>query len=459
MSKAAKLIIVILFLLLGISVFVVLTTLNQKQTLEKNNQALEDRAQKSEGRELKVMEEKKTVEETLQEVQTAKTKIEKDLDEANGKVGGFTKQITDLNTQLLKLTQERDELKGRFESLRKERDDLMVRLDEKPKVIYKEKEPVANPAESKNNQNQSVAAAVPAGAQGEDYWAGVLKEKASLDVQLAEVKNHLSANGVATAELKKQNSDLELELTALKNDKTDLERKMKYNEDLANNLSLELARTRNDRQSGNEQLDQLRQENEGLRSGIKSLTTAKMSLEKSIARLMEDKNTITRKLDETQNLVQSRIEEILQLKDSIDKKFKGSEAEAKQTELKPMIDDLLKMKDNIDKKYQKTQTEMKEVQLQPIIVSAAAPAVEQNVMGNEHGPSGFEGHIVSVNDPNNFVIVDLGENSGIKIGDRLNVYRDAQYIAGLEIIQVRQDICAADIKEKNDKIQAGDVVR
>ena len=57
------------------------------------------------------------------------------------------------------------------------------------------------------------------------------------------------------------------------------------------------------------------------------------------------------------------------------------------------------------------------------------------------------------------IIVNLGEDSGVKIGDKLNIYRGAEYIAGLEVIQVRKDICAADIKSKMMDIEVGDTVR
>mgnify|MGYP001616794435 FL=1 len=59
----------------------------------------------------------------------------------------------------------------------------------------------------------------------------------------------------------------------------------------------------------------------------------------------------------------------------------------------------------------------------------------------------------------NFGLRNIGEKDKLKIGDRLSVYRDNQYIAGLEVIQVRRDIAAADIRQKVGKIQAGDIVR
>ena len=71
-----------------------------------------------------------------------------------------------------------------------------------------------------------------------------------------------------------------------------------------------------------------------------------------------------------------------------------------------------------------------------------------------------QGSIISINETNNFVIVDLGqENSPVSVGNVLKVYRNSNEIATLEVIQVRRDICAADIKEKSTELKVGDVVK
>lgn len=74
-------------------------------------------------------------------------------------------------------------------------------------------------------------------------------------------------------------------------------------------------------------------------------------------------------------------------------------------------------------------------------------------------PVGVSGAVLSINDESDFVIIDLGENSSIQIGDNLSIYRDGQYIAAIEVIQVRKEVSAADIKQKTADIQRGDQVR
>ena len=71
-----------------------------------------------------------------------------------------------------------------------------------------------------------------------------------------------------------------------------------------------------------------------------------------------------------------------------------------------------------------------------------------------------EGSIISINESNNFIIADLGQaNSSVSIGNTLRVYRGSQQIATLEVIQVRREICAADIKDKTSELKVGDIVK
>ncbi len=95
-----------------------------------------------------------------------------------------------------------------------------------------------------------------------------------------------------------------------------------------------------------------------------------------------------------------------------------------------------------------------EVELPPIVVSSNGEP-----MNFKTGMAGFNGRVISINEVNNFVIVDIGENKGITLGDSLSVYRDSKYIARLEVIQVRKDISAADLKDQWSKVRIGDIIR
>jgi hypothetical protein len=74
-------------------------------------------------------------------------------------------------------------------------------------------------------------------------------------------------------------------------------------------------------------------------------------------------------------------------------------------------------------------------------------------------PSLMDGSVVSVKDEWSFVVGNLGEKQGVKIGMPMRVMRDDRKIATLRVIDVRQKICGAVIQEmdsKKDRIRVGD---
>ena len=126
-----------------------------------------------------------------------------------------------------------------------------------------------------------------------------------------------------------------------------------------------------------------------------------------------------------------------------------------QTEsvIRNKIDEIWQIKESLDQTFQGL-SYTKNVELSPIVVTS-------NTMAGSTvpGTSLLNGTVVSINDDNNFVIVDLGQKSGINLGDNLSVYRNSKYIARLEVIQVRKGISAADIKDQWSRIAIGDIVR
>jgi hypothetical protein len=230
-------------------------------------------------------------------------------------------------------------------------------------------------------------------------------------------------------ELKQKNEGLQMELDNLKHKSEGLDQEIKYKSDLVNNLSLELARTKNDKKFLTDRLTVINDENSQLRQELKGLVQTKGSLQKSIVKLTQDKNKIEKELGSTETIVQNKIDEIWQIKEGLDDTFK--KAAEKSTS-----------KDGIE--------------LPPIHVNSN---VSKGEFDQGMSDPGFSGKVVSLNEENNFIIVDIGESQGIQLGDNLSVYRDSKYIARLEVIQVRQDISAADIKDQWSKIQVGDIVR
>lgn len=440
MSRAAKSILVFLLLLLFVSVGVLTYVAFQKQESDKSKLSLEKQMDDFQQREKKYILENKDLQEKLKDVEKKKAELEERLSSFGGDMESLNKQIADL-------TSEREVLQEKIVELEKERNTLLTRVKEKPEpqIVYKymdretgapvEPPGAASPAAGKKPEEPVISKEIPAvrvseiSPDNETYWAQVIREKTSLELEVNTLKKKLDANMLELEALKKSNSDLELEIAELANTKDSIEREIKHGKDLADNLSLALARAENDKEFLNGRFAKLNDENSSLRVQIKDLTSTKIALEKSIVRLQDEKKDVERKLMETEHVIQNRIDEIWQIKDSLEKNFQMSGASSKA------------------------------VELPPIVVSGAGETSTRVASEVVLTVPGFNGNIVSVNDENNFVIVDLGQNDGIKLGDNMSVYRGAEYVAALEVIQVRKDIAAADIKNKVTTIRVGDAVR
>ncbi len=76
------------------------------------------------------------------------------------------------------------------------------------------------------------------------------------------------------------------------------------------------------------------------------------------------------------------------------------------------------------------------------------------------GPSLMDGSVLSVKEEWSFVVGNLGEKQGVKIGMPLRVMRGDEKIATLRVVDVRQRICGAVIQEMDSKkIKVGDRIQ
>jgi septal ring factor EnvC (AmiA/AmiB activator) len=478
MDKQIKQSILILGVLITLSVAFAIVFYLQKQAAENRAALLSDQVTEYETKD-------RETQKKMKGFQEESVKLRQELDKSNTDRAAAVKKseqaqgdLDKLKKDLDKVQKERGEWDTKLANFRRERDDLLKQVTDlkgRPvpekiveKIVYRDRPVTADagaagaPADAQASQGMNTAGGVaPAQAmndvfaaaagssmpksvsrENEDYWAGVIKQKAALEIELQRVKEDLNESKLQVAEFKKSNSDFEMEIGRLKNEKEAIVRKIKYGEDLADNISVELARARNEQKLSQDRSDELLSENQQLRMDIRQLTTTKVALEKSIANLSEEKNSIEKKLVETENIIQGRIDEIWQIKKDIDSRIDAPQRPAPS-----------------------------EIELAPIVVSAkknvpaAAPAAKQAAVKPAvpaPKPAAFkkaQGSVVSVNEDNNFVIVDLGERSGTKVGEAFKIYHNGVQIGAVEVIQVRQDISAADIKQKTAPFSVGDTVR
>ncbi len=419
MSKAAKQVIFILGLLLVVSAVVALSTFSQKASLEKVNLKFKDQISQGkkkisehEERYKALLGENEGLKKRAQDVLADKKRVQDDLDDISGR-------MQDIKNNIEEIMQEKDEWKSRYQEVKKERDDTITKLQEaQKKIAEKRREPAV----------VTKVAEVVVDGEGaqEDHWAGILKQKTEIMMQVVKLEEELNKSVLKIEELKKKNADLVLEVSYLNNEKEEIERKIKYGEDLADNLSIELVREKNDKKYISKRLDKIKEENLELRAHVKQLNGIKIVLEKSISRMQSEKSKVDRRLKETEMIVQDRIDEVINIKN------------------------------DIDRKLQKGIQGKQEIMLPPIVVNASTPRIEDSF---EVPVVTTAGEIISVNEENNFAIINLGNSAGAGVGDKFSVYRDGQYIGDLEIIQVRKDISAADIIQQGMPLKAGDSVK
>ena len=439
MSIAVRVSVGILGLCVVVSAAFAVMTYVQKQTLQGQNQRLHSQITDDQIKLADLTTRAKKLEDSVDQLNNKISQTQQDKVQVQGLYDDLKKKSDELQSQLTQANSDRDDWKNRVDTVGRERDALMEKLKNPPvKIVYKDRIVVKTvPASATGEDNSNLAPPVASG-QGDQYWASVLKQKAALQLKIEKAKSDLDQAALQVVALKKQNSDLELQVKQVNNEKDEIIQKIKYGQDLADNLAVDLARSRNDQKSVDDRADKLKEENLELLSQIRELTSSKLSLEKTVARLTDEKDAMQKKLVETETVIQNRIDDIWKIKSSLDKKISENSPSSS---------------------FSPSSSGSGSMELPPIIVNTLNN--QQQAPANPTSTSSkTAGSIISINESNNFVIVDLGQaNSSVRIGNPLKVYRNSNVIADLEVIQVRREICAADIKTKTSELQVGDVVK
>lgn len=453
MSQAVKQSILILVLLLVVSIAVALMTLLEKHKLQNQNKSLNTQIADFQSQQAMLTAESTKLKEKVQTLTDQLSVKEKDRSKFQTQYEDIKSRYDKLDEQVKQLTKERNELKDRSSNVETERDRLMRELQSRPekiveKIVYKDRPadqisampdmPKAVAAVTAQPQSSDSSVVKQAEADSamqqadESHWAEVYKQKAALEVEIEKSRKALDESALQIVDLQKQAADMQIVIDKLNIERDEIIRKIKYGEDLADTLSIELARAKNDQKFTAERAEKVSSENAKLQLQVKTLTQTKFSLEKTISRLTDDRENIQKKLIESESVIQSRIDDIWKIKQNIDQR----------------IETMPKGNEN-------------QVELAPIVINANGTVGTDAPAGNNTSSekSKDQAHIVSINSDNNFVIIDIGEKDGVKMGDSFRVYRGGKEIGRLEVIQLRRDISAADIKKRFTQLQVGDLVR
>lgn len=353
----------------------------------------------------------------------------------------LTKKAANTQEELGRLKDKTEKMKSEIGSLSSSRDDLQKKYD----TLLHEREKLVERLKSSSGAPVAVAApaapaAAPVSPPADEYWAGILKQKENLELQISQLKETIKNNKFKVDELTQEKTSLDLDAQRLVKDKADLQRQLEYTEKVTDSLSLQLVRERDDKRKIVKQANLFKEENYVIRSRVKDLMSAKVSLEKKLKDAEDKRMELASRLTQMDEVLEEKLSSILDTKQDISDIKKGvNPSSGSSLELPAIV-----VPGGVS-------------QSGDFPAGEGAPA--SSVATADAGQSRSSGRVISVNEENNFVIVDIGEDDGVYQGQTLSAYRGSEQIASLEVVEVRAHICAADIKEKAAYLKAGDIVR
>jgi len=368
------------------------------------------------------------------EYETKKTEFENERTSLNKQLSTLSQakkkldvEMADLKGKFDSLTQDQELLKAKFDQVTKERATLVERVTE----LANEKKALEDQvAEFKKTGPSEMLTYTPTGTPTDDaYWANMLREKAALEIEVKNLGAQLDDAKLKLATAMDEGRKIDMQLKTAFDTRRDMERKLVYNEKLSQTLSEDLVREKRDKKTLSDQLDSLRQENFELKSRLMAMGDKKTSLEGKLVDLQQEREILAKRLAELDSVLQERVDQIIEVKNDL----KSARTEAKKVSTQ----------------------DSRVVQLQPIVVRAT----DESTPSRSGAP--VSGQVLAINDENNFVIVDVGEQDGVAVGQTLTVSREGQRVGTLEVIQTRKEIAAADIKSLSSglKLKIGDTVR
>jgi chromosome segregation ATPase len=327
---------------------------------------------------------------------------------------GNQAKINSLKSERDKVVAELGDWQKKYDSASRVRDELVEQL-------------------KKQSQRQEVVteqkpALVPENTDA--YWGTVLKAKTDLEMQLASIRVDLRDLQVSNESLLREKGALERDLNSLRVEKKDLLRQLDYNQKLLDSISQEVVRERNDKVAIQGNFKTIKSENEVLGRQLKSLSSHKMNLDKKVQDLQDGRSSVEKRLNEMEAMLTAKISQVDSLQGELDALKSGQPVAALEKKPKESVE-------------------------LPAIVVRSSPSAEKA----KEEPSVFLGKILAVNTDSNFVIIDLGASSGVKVGNTFNVYHSGKAIGSIAVIQVRDGISACDIKKMSTPLKIGDSIR
>lgn len=361
-----------------------------------------------------------------------KSELAKSNDSLKSKYERIEKEKKDLEErwskvedELGRLEKDKDRWQKKYEDVFKEREDLLAKLESLRSSSGRSVLQQGLAAERRETLPiGKVSSDIP---DAEEYWVDFVKTKAEMEAELETLRqDYFNANN-EILKFQTENKELSIKADALVRERENLEREIAFKTRTIDIMSRDVVNEREDRRKTIQEVDSLRKENADLKQEIIFANKERMQLQETMKETRDRRQNLERKVSEVENLLREKSLVFEELKDQLDKAVKTDDSH------------------KYDKALQKPSSSA--VELPPIVVKPESAKLQ-----------GFRGEVIAVNREEKFVVLDLGEASGIKPGMQLKVMRGDKEIGAVEVIETRKEISAADIKNTETAIREGDIV-
>ena len=344
------------------------------------------------------------------ELKTENSKLASNIEQLNSRLRSAKNELDSKNAELDSAKKAIADLEQKYELAKSSRDELLAKFKSRPQVAPPQEAPATPDA----------------------YWANILKAKKELEMQLVTVRDELRSSKVVTEQLQRDRVSLELDVKNLQREKDDLQRQLDYNKKLMDSIAQELVRERNDKIKIDENATVIKNENALISRQLKTLNARKGELENKLKDYEEQKEKLEGSVTDIENKLTDKISQV----DTLKKELESIRGDNSKAEPLP-----------VEKKGS--------VELPPIVVRSES----QGEPVRSRKMADLSTKILKIDRDGNFVIIDIGEESGERPGDNYGVYRDGKKIAGIEVIKTSKTVSACDIKKEFLPIKVGDIVK
>jgi len=347
--------------------------------------------------------------------------------EANERIkrekSALVKENNDLKYKYDKANQEKEDSERRllaiqdeFERVQEDVEDWKYKWEE----VSRERDELAERVQRVSVSEVSVVdKRAPTTIVPEDHWVDFVEKKANLEASITDLNSDLLDAKNKIAELQRDNKELSIKLDQLDKDKQALQDNIKFKERAMRIMSIDLVNEREEKGNAVEKLETVRSENISLKRELVMASKEKVELQQDYQQAVEKKIAVENQIIDMENILKSKSLALEQL----------------QSQLKQTI--------------ARGAMTPESVELPPIVVKPQTSGLQ-----------GIQGEVIAINMDEKFIVVDIGESSGLRPGVLLKVMRAGREIGEVEVIETRREISAADIKKSvgGYSIQEGDLV-